>query len=105
MITSKPDGTLKFHKHEAAREKIVENMDQWTTKIILKTVSTRRTTRSSHTRDTAGGGRCAFSKAYDDVPMSILQQRHQQRHTINTHKNDENFLHHQRDQNHNNAKE
>ena len=32
MITTKPDGTLTFHKHEAIREQIDEKMDQWTTK-------------------------------------------------------------------------
>ena len=31
---------------------------------------------SSHARETAGGGRGAHSNADDDVPMSILQQRH-----------------------------
>ena len=57
-------------------------------------------TTSSHTRDTAGGGRGTFSNAYGDVPMSILQQRH----TENTHHNIDNF-HNQHDHNHKNAKE
>ena len=33
-------------------------------------------TTSSHTRDTAGGGRAIFSNADSIVPTSILQQRH-----------------------------
>ena len=54
------------------------------------------TTRSG-ARDTSGGGLGAVSNAYGDVPMSSLQQRH----TSNTHHNDDNS-HYQHD-NHNNT--
>ena len=110
VITSKPNGTLKSHKHEAVREQIIEKMNQWTAKkLIRKTVSSHQKdnvkrdddmTTSSHARDTAGGGRGTFSNAYGDVSMSILQQRH----TSNTHHSNDNF-HYQDDHNHNNAKE
>ena len=55
-------------------------------------------TTSSCTRDTAGGGRGAFSTAYGDVPLTILQKRH----TSNRHRNDDNS-HYQHDHNHNNT--
>ena len=55
-------------------------------------------TTSSRARDTAGGGRGAFSNAFSDVPISILQQRR----TSNAHHNDDNS-HHQHDHNHDNT--
>ena len=97
VITSKPNGTLKSHKHEAVRVQIIEKMNQWTAKkLIRKTVSSHQKdnvkrdddmTSSSYERDTAGGGRGTFSNAYGDAPMSILQQRH----TSNTHHSNDNF--------------
>ena len=32
VITTQLDGTLKFHRYEAMREQIVEQMDQWKAK-------------------------------------------------------------------------
>ena len=63
-------------------------------KLIRQTVSSHQNDKVKHddgmttscrARDTAGGGRVAFSNAHGDVPMSILQPMH----TKNTHGNDD----------------
>ena len=69
VITTKLDGTLKFHKHEAIREQTDEKWISGRQKTNTKDCEQSPKdnlkhddgmTTSSHTRDTAGGGRCYF---------------------------------------------
>ena len=66
VITTKPGGTLKVHKHEAIREQIDETLISGREKLVRKTASSHQMdntkyddgiTVGGHARVTAGGGR------------------------------------------------